>query len=208
MSTWIGGVVASLIVAVAPGVVFGQATSNEPIKTTLRDLVTSPETFNGKIVAVRGPIQIAFEHFAFSVSECAARKVDDVWLEYGKGPKRQPTIWCCGDMVPRDPLVLLQNREFRRFHRYLTTEKREKGCYNCYLYDVNATLTGRFEAVDTQPCPGDVKSHCCGLGSGFGHFGAYCARLVIHTVTGVVAKRVDPYLYMKSESCIGNAQAE
>jgi hypothetical protein len=59
---------------VAPGVVYAQSSSNEPIKTTLCDLLTSPERFNGKIVAVRGPIQIAFEKFAFSVSEMCGQK--------------------------------------------------------------------------------------------------------------------------------------
>ncbi|HWC99983.1 MAG TPA: hypothetical protein VG456_24655 [Candidatus Sulfopaludibacter sp.] len=184
-------VAAVFAASVLPGAVFGQSVPNEPIKTTLCELASAPERFNGRIVAVRGPIQIAFENFTFSLSECESRKVDDVWLEYGRGPKQQPTTWCCGDMVPRDTLILVQDKEFRRFHRYLTDEKKERDCYNCYGFKVTATLTGRFEAVDTQPCPGDGKGHCCEFGGGFGHFGASCARLVIQRVTGVVAKQVD-----------------
>jgi hypothetical protein len=187
-----------IAVCVLPGAIFGQSSSNAPIKTTLCDLAAAPKRFNGEIVAVRGPVQIAFENFTFSLSDCQSRKVDDVWLEYGRGPRRQPTTWCCGDMIPRDSLILIQDNEFRRFHRYLTSQKKEKDCYNCYLFTVSATLTGRFEAVDTQPCPDDAKRHCCGLGNGFGHFGASCARLVIHRVADVDAKQVDPYRYKRS----------
>jgi hypothetical protein len=79
-------------------------------------------------------------------------------------------------------------------------QRKEKGCYayDCNLYNVTATLAGRFEAVDTEPCPGDAASHCCGIGGGFGHFGAACARLVIHRVTEVVAKPVIPDIDKKS----------
>src|SRR4051812_19438059 len=88
---------AMIAASVLPGALFGQSPPDEPIQATLCELATVPERFNGKIIAVRGPIQIAFENFTFSLSECESRTVDDVWLEYGRGPKRQPTTWCCGD---------------------------------------------------------------------------------------------------------------
>jgi hypothetical protein len=180
-----------------PIVAFGQTKPEEPNKTTMCEVVKSPALFSGKIITLRAPIQIAFENFGLSVSECADKKLDYVWLEYARGPKKQPTTWCCGDMVPRDPLGLKQNSEFQRFHRYITAEKRAKGCYDCYLYHVTATLTGRFDAVETEPCPGDVKSRCCGVSGGFGHFGMACGRLVIRAVSDVVASPVDPSVYDK-----------
>jgi hypothetical protein len=75
-------------------------------------------------------------------------------------------------MVPRDRLALVQNAEFHRFHRYLTAVKKAKACYDCYLYHVTATLTGRFDAVEPQPR----------ALWGFGHFGMACGRIVIETV--------------------------
>jgi hypothetical protein len=172
-----------------PLVAFGEVDS--AIGTTVCEIARAPMAFHGKVVSVRAPIQIGFENFGLSVSECADKKLDFIWLEYGTGPKRQPTTWCCGDMVPRDSLVLVQDAQFRRFHRLLTAERKSKGCYGCYLRQVTATITGRFDAVETRPCPGDGKSLCCGP-SGFGHLGMACGRIVIRSVSDVVASRAGP----------------
>jgi hypothetical protein len=168
--------------AVLPMLALAQTKSDQPIQTTVCELVKSPASFNGKIITLRGPVQIAFEDFGLSASDCTEKKIDYLWLEYGRGPKRQPTTWCCGDMVPRDRLALVQNAEFYRFHHYLTSQKKAKACYDCYLYRVTATLTGRFDAVEPQP-----RALC-----GFGHLGTACGRLVIGTVSDVVADPVDP----------------
>jgi len=168
--------------------------AGKPIPTTLCELVNQPDRFNGKMVTVRGLVEIAFENFRLDAKDCDGRNIDAVWLEYGKGPKKQPTTWCCGDMVPRDELEVLENDEFRDFHRYLTAQKRTEGCHEgeCYLYMVTANLTGRFDAATkTEPCPGNRNAHCCPSG-GFGHFGFSCARLVIQSVSDVVAKPIEP----------------
>jgi hypothetical protein len=167
-------------IAVLPILTLGQTKSDQPIHTTVCEVVKSPASFNGKIVTLRGPIQIAFENFGLSASDCKEQKIDYLWLEYGRGPKRQPTIWCCGDMIPRDRLALVQNAEFHRFHRCLTAAKKAKACYDCYRYRVTATLTGR----SVEPRPGAL--------CGFGHLGAACGRLVIGAVSDVVADPVDP----------------
>lgn len=150
---------------VLPIVAMGQT------KRTVCEVLGSPALFTGKIVTLRGSIQIGFENFGLSASDCPEKKIDSLWLEYGRGPKRQPTTWCCGDMIPRDRLVLVQNSEFRRFHHYITAAKK-----GSYLYRVTATLTGRVDA---------------GGSCGFGHLGAACARLVIGAVSEVVAERAD-----------------
>jgi hypothetical protein len=169
------------------GVLFGQTT---PVKATVCEIVKDPQRFQGELVSVHDRVRISFENFELSAAECKDQQIDGIWLEYGKGPKRQPTIWCCGDLTPRDPLVLVQNSEFRRFHHFLTAEKRTKGCYRwqCYAYQVTATLTGRIDAVVPTPCPNG--SSCC-FGGGFGHFGMSCARLVIQSVADVVVQPVD-----------------
>ena len=45
--------VVSITLAVLPGVGFAQVKADEPIKTTLCELVSEPERFNGKMVQVR-----------------------------------------------------------------------------------------------------------------------------------------------------------
>jgi hypothetical protein len=166
-----------------------QAPGAAPAARSVCELAKTPETLNGKIVSVRGRVLIGFEEFMFSTADCASRKVNGIWLEYGRGPKRQPTIWCCGDMVPRDALAIVQNQEFQRFHRQLTAQSRRKGCHagECHLYDVTATLTGRLDVADLEPGPKGTS--VCPNG-GFGHFGVSCARLVIESVSDVVAKPV------------------
>lgn len=169
-------------VAMRPVLASGQTKSAQSIPTTVCEVVKSPASFSGRIITLRAPIQIAFENFRISSDDCTEKNIDYLWLEYGSGPKSQPTSWCCGDMVPRDSLALVQNPEFQRFHHYLTAVRKAKACYDCYLYHVTATLTGRFDAVEPQP-----RALC-----GFGHLGAACGRLVIQTVSDVVADPVDP----------------
>jgi hypothetical protein len=168
---------------------------DQPSEPSLCDIVQAPELFAGKMVSIRARVLISFEDFEVSAAACHPKKIDSVWLEYGSGPKHQPTIWCCGDLTPRDPMRLVQSSEFRKFHRYLTAQAKERGCYGgeCPLYRVTATLTGRFDAVPTETCP-DGRSQCPKEG-GFGHFGLSSARLVIRSVSNVVAEPVDPSVY-------------
>jgi hypothetical protein len=175
-----------------PGTPTMAATTDEPFPTPLCETAINPEAFNGTIVTIRGRIQIAFEDFELSAAVCKGHKIDGIWLEYGKGPKKQPTIWCCGDIAPRDAQVaLIQDKEFHSFHRYLTAQRRTKGCYfgQCYLYSVTATLTGRLDAVPTLTCPAGTSQ--CPKQRGFGHFGMFSARLVIQSVPDVIAVPIE-----------------
>jgi len=150
------------------------------------DIARNPAQFNGELVRVRRQIQIAFEQFELAGADCKGQAISGIWLEYGRGPKRQPTTWCCGDMIPRDNIALIEDKDFRTFHRYLTAQRRKRDCYQggCYANTVTATITGRIDAAKTRTCP-DGKSSCCA--AGFGHFGTYCVRLVIQKVTHVAA---------------------
>jgi hypothetical protein len=170
-------------------VAVSQVADNRSNPKAVCEVAARPDQLNSTTISIRGLALIAFEEFRLSAADCLGRKIDDIWLEYGRGPKSQPTTWCCGDLTPRDSLRLIQDKDFRDFQRKLTAHSgrerfadREK-----YLYDVTATLTGRFEAVPTEPCAGNSKAHCCPTG-GFGHLGSSCARLVIRSVSNVVAK--------------------
>jgi hypothetical protein len=174
-----------LALAAFPAIGVAQADSEKPRRVGVCDIVKEPERFNGRMITVRGRVSIAFENFELSAAQCAPKGLDGIWLEYGRGPKMQPTTWCCGDLTPDDRLALVQNQDFRSFHRLLTAQRRAKGCYEgqCYVYDVTATITGRLDAVKPEAAP-NGSSIC----AGFGHFGIHCSRLVIQKVSDVVAK--------------------
>jgi len=144
---------------------------------TVCQVLEAPHTFNGRMVTVRGSVQIGFETFTLSGSECT-RGTEPIWLEYGSGPKRQPTTWCCGDLPSHDPLRVKQDAEFRRFHQLLTKLVKRND-----RREVLVTITGRIDAVPTRPCP-NGESRCCAQ-PGFGHLGFACARLVIQSVSNV-----------------------
>src|SRR5215472_6065022 len=129
-------------------------------ETGLCELLQHPDRFNHEILTVRARIKIAFEDFEADVTDCGRGIIGAVWLEYGRGPKRQPTIWCCGDMTPRDPLEMIQNDAIREFHRYLTAQRTPCTGGGCYKYQVTTTLTGRFDTVPVEPCA-NKKSMCC-----------------------------------------------
>jgi len=146
------------------------------------EVLQHPQNFNGKMISIRTRIRIAFEDFKVDVPSCPKKVIDEIWLEYGKGPKTQPTTWCCGDLTPRDPLVLIQDSAFRKFDSYLRAVRKGKP-----LYTVSATVSGRFDTVPTATCPDGF--HQCPRDGGFGHLGAFASRLVIHSVSQVSAVR-------------------
>jgi hypothetical protein len=166
----------------------GQAAQfDQPVQATVCEILGHPIAYNGKIVRVRATVDIEFEHSAFSAKECKrAEGYEWIWLEYGSGPKWQPTTWCCGDLTPRDKLNLFQDKTFRLFHRYITAQVKKKGpCeYGCPRYEVTATLTGRLDVLEPKRFPNGSMG--C-FGDGFGHFGSSCARLVLQSVSDVVA---------------------
>jgi hypothetical protein len=161
---------AILIVALASG--FASA-GDEVTDATVCQIASHPLDYDGKLVRVRGRILIAFEQFELSATECKLATPEMIWLEYGRGPKRQPIIWCCGDLASHDPIAVVQDANFKTFDRYLTAKTK---------YEVTATLTGRLDTAARADGSGP-----CG---GYGHLGIACSRLVIQSVADVVAKDV------------------
>jgi hypothetical protein len=144
-----------------------------------------PQSFNGKMISIRARIRIGFEEFEVDTPRsCPKRVTDEIWLEYGKGPKTQPTTWCCGDLTPSDQLDLIQDAAFRRFDSYLRAVRKGKS-----LYAVSATLSGRFETVPTTTCPDGI--HQCPRDGGFGHLGVFASRMIIHSVSQVSAVKAN-----------------
>jgi len=81
---------AMAFIAVLPILALGQTKSDQPIHTTVCEVVKSPASFNGKIVTLRGPIQIAFENFGLSVLTVRSRKSTICGLNTAGDPKGNP----------------------------------------------------------------------------------------------------------------------
>ena len=86
----------------------------------------NPGQFNSQLVAFRARILIAFEDFEVYIPDCAQKSIDAIWLEYGRGPKNQPTIWCCGDLRSKDQLRVKMNRDFASFDHHLKARKHDQ----------------------------------------------------------------------------------
>lgn len=142
------------------------------------ELLQHPEIFAGKMIAVQANVAYDFEDFEITIPSCNNWIIDGIWLEYGRGPRKQPTTWCCGDLASRDELELVLNSAFRNFDRRVRA--RRKGTPR---YSVSATFQGRFDAVATTTCPDGI--HRCPQASGYGHFGVFASRLVIQSVSNV-----------------------
>ncbi len=132
-----------------------------PIHTTVCDLIANPARYNGQLIAIHGRVLVDFEEFQLDTRACKIPDLEGIWLEYGSGPKRQPTTWCCGDLRSRDKIRVLRNQEFAKFDRALRVQPGS----------VTALLTGRFGVAPA--------------GRGYGHFGVFPARLVIRSVSDV-----------------------
>jgi hypothetical protein len=143
-------------------------------------LMANPDAFDGKMITVRVAIAIGFEDFEMVASQCRRRAANGIWLEYARGPKHQPTTWCCGEIRSHDPIALKMDHNFHELDRYLRATRKQEP-----EYDVTVTLSGRFDSAPAVLCP-DGKSLCAKEG-GFGHFGVYTSRLVIESVADVSA---------------------
>jgi hypothetical protein len=150
-----------------------------PVSTTVCEVVHRPELFSGEMITVRSRVSIDFEAVQLPALNCDAGKAEGIWLQYAQGPKEQPTVWCCGETRNNEPLVVQENSDFAIFHQRLTAQSRR-----AYLNDVTATFIGRLDHVAPEPC-GPNKIPCCR--GGYGHFGMFCSRLVIQSVSNVVS---------------------
>src|SRR5882724_3327831 len=130
--------VVDITFVVLPGVGFGQAKADEPIKTALCELVKEPDRFNGKIVQVRAAIATGPESIVVADDACSG----SIWLSVGEWPTtnarefayinsimdiRTPDRLDWKPLPTLYPVILKKNRAFRRFEKYLGQQYKSKG---------------------------------------------------------------------------------
>ncbi len=182
------------------------------VDTTVCDVVKKPESFNGKMVRIKGTVVAGFDEFAIedTTDPNCGFPVNAIWLSYPQGTKGkagaaaivevQPARNFKGTYTPptRTAVTLDKSKEFKQFDSLLA-QKHEKGadmCMGCTRYTVTATLVGRLDTVADASLKYDAAGKIVGFG-GFGNMNAYPARLVLESVADVTPKEID---YSKTDA--------
>ncbi|MGB9409181.1 MAG: hypothetical protein WCA89_16730 [Terracidiphilus sp.] len=176
----------------------------QAVDTTVCEILDNPQSFNGKIVRIKGTVAATFDQFVVKGADCGINVNKNIWLSYPEGSKAkagpavqvhlQPAHNFAGEVpaVQRTPVELDKNsKDFKQFDSLLATPFKKGGmCLGCNRYEVTATLVGRLDAVKDAKLERDNAGKITGFG-GFGHMNAYPARLVLQSVSDVVSKEID-----------------
>lgn len=169
---------------------------------TVCDILANPQSFNGKIVRIKGVVIAGFEEFAIKGSGCG-QTVNAIWLAYPEGTsgKAGPAAFLrlqLGKNNPaavtnptRTPVTLDKNKDFKEFDKLLSTRAKTNGvCLGCVKYTVTATLVGRLDASKNTGLIRDSGGKVIGIG-GFGNLNRYNARLVLQFVSEISSQEID-----------------
>jgi hypothetical protein len=180
----------------------------QAVDTTVCAILQNPQSFNGKIVRIKGTVAAGFDQFVVRGVGCG-QQVNDIWLSYPEGIKAkagpvtivqlQPARNFAGTVaaVERTPVQLdKNNKDFKQFDSLLSTPfKGDGACPGCGRYTVTATLVGRLDGVAAGLLR-DKAGKIVEI-SGFGNLNAYSARLVLQSISDVTPQEID---YSKSSA--------
>ncbi len=180
------------------------------VDASICDILANPQSFDGKIVRVKGMVAAGFEEFALKDAACN-QPLNAIWLAYPEGTKGKagPAAFVqlqlgrnnpvAGSSPSRSPVKLDKNKEFKQFDSLLSTPYKAGGmCLGCIRYSVTATLVGRLDGVKDAGIVRDSGNKFVGV-NGFGNLNLYRARLVLQTVSDVSAHEID-YLKVSSST--------
>lgn len=172
------------------------------VDTTVCDILSSPQSFDGKTVRVKGIAIAGFEEFAIKGVGCN-QVVNAIWLAYPEGTrgkagpvaylrlqlgKNNPTVV---SNVSRASVTLDKNKEFKEFDKLLSTQARTDGmCPGCVKFTVAGTFVGRLDGTKDTGVSRDASGKVIGL-SGFGNLNSYNARLVLQSVSEISPQEID-----------------
>ncbi len=176
--------------------------SAQAVDSTVCDILANPQSFDGKIVRIKGVVIAGFEEFAIKGPDCN-QMVNAIWLAYPKGTKGKagPAALLRLQLaknnpasvsnVSRVPVTLDMNKDFKEFDNFLSTPAKTKGlCLGCVKFTVTATLVGRLDGAKSTGLVRDGVGKVIGIG-GFGHLNRYSARLVLQSVSEISQQEID-----------------
>ena len=176
--------------------------------TTVCAVLKSPQSFDGKIVRIKGTVEAGLDQFIIHDDDCG-QDVNGIWISYPQGTKGKAGPAAMVVVAPahnfagtaaaaRTAVVLDKSKDFKQFDNLLS-QQHTKGtglCLACIQNQVTATLVGRLDGVASTVLKHDLTGKLTGTG-GFGNLNAYPARLVLQSVSEVAAKPED---YTKSDA--------
>jgi len=165
MNTGIGAVVA-VAATVAAGVLLLLPKAESPIRTTVCEVMRQPERFNGKIVQIRTNVVSGMETGGLLDRSCSGFiLVDnfDTTLSRLKGEfaylkslddLKEPESLTWRPIETPRPVFCNENGPYRALLYYvgkkLRVGKDRRICYQCSLFEVTATMTGRFDPRNSR----------------------------------------------------------
>jgi hypothetical protein len=183
---------------------FAAATSlrAQAVDAKVCDILANPQSYDGKIVRIKGTVIAGFEEFAIKDASCASPG-NLIWLAYPEGTKGSagPVASVQLQLAANSPgqvdkqnraaVKLDKNKDFKQFDALLATPYAGTSmCLGCGKYTVTATLTGRLDGVKTVGVTRDEHGKFVGV-SGFGNMSRYAARLVLQSVAEVSSQEID-----------------
>lgn len=169
----------------------GQTRSGQTLKTSLCEIVSNPQRFNGKQVELRGEFVAGFQWVGFVDDTCLAKISVD---PYG--------IWSivnAPDGRALRPLQPKQDRNYRDFRKFTGAKfKWPDGgrCQDCPLYRVFVTPVGRFDyAADDTIAARSNRAVAAGGSSSDAPLMAFA----LESVSDVATAPVDPTVYSSAK---------
>ena len=176
--------------------------SAQIMDSSVCDILANPQSFDGKIVRIKGVVIAGFEEFALKGSGCN-QVINAIWLAYPEGTKGKagPAAFLRLQLgknhpasvtnVRRAPITLDKNKDFKSFDNLLSTPAKTNGmCLACVKFTVTATLVGRLDGAKGTGLIRDSGGTVIGL-DGFGNLNRYRARLVLQSVSEISSQEID-----------------
>jgi hypothetical protein len=160
-----------------PRLVYAQ---ENPVEVPGCELVRNPKAFDGKLIRVRGTLNVHFEDFSLGFGNCGSEQ--GIWLAFG-GDVPGIVTSTVNDTVrkPGSDIELngalygiKKDDNFRKLYALIASRHGDKSDYR-----VTATLRGKFFAGEESRTAKGIVNFV-----GYGHLGC-CALLVITQVSGV-----------------------
>lgn len=176
--------------------------SAQAMDTSVCDVLSNPQSFDGKIVRIKATVEAGFDEFIIKGSGCN-QSVNAIWLAYPEGTKAKagPAAFvqlqlasnnpATVTVASRPPIKLEKNKDFKQFDSFLSTPSKAGGmCLGCIRYTVAATLIGRLDSGSSPGIVRDGNGKVVAL-NGFGNLNRYRVRFVLQSVTDVAAQEID-----------------